>query len=174
MYESLALSLLSAISSFLFSSEPTNSETITIEGAPIWYGKNEKSSYITAYGYNKGDINYLILTKENCEKNINLTLTKLIEQSSSKSFENQHSPYYKEFIETYKKEHNLEGFISKTISYDKLHYKQTTQESFSKCTIPKITFLKYEEQILKDIGKSYSKYKLHRNMDDLDKEVEKL
>ncbi|WP_428023241.1 hypothetical protein [Arcobacter sp.] len=175
MYESLCLSLLSALSSFLFDNHNTTmTQTIHIEGAPSWYGKSSNNSYITSFGYSKGDLNYLDLSKKDCKRNLEDSLSQLITISTTKSFQKHDTIYYNDFLETYKKNQDLNSFILTNIHYEEIYHKKDSQETFSKCTIPKVLFLEYEKIKINEIKKSYSKFKLDKNIEILDEESKKL
>ena len=173
MYESLALSLLSSLTSFLINTHFISEEQILIEKSPKWFEKYEEKNRIIAYSYKFGDIGYLEESKNICYKNLENKIDKSLTTFTKQVIKSNISPYYKDFVEQFKNLQNSDEFLNKQISYDKIYYKKESSEFFVKCSVSNKAFLAYEEVLTKNIGKNFSSYKFSKNQNELDEEINK-
>jgi len=172
MTESILLSLLSTISSILFNSVFQEPKKISIEAAPNWYGKYNNSKYIIAYGYSNSNKDFLSLAKTNCKENMIEEIETLLNRAISLNKKNINTEF-NEFRTTYINNQNYKSYFSKELNFEKISHQFEKNQTFSKCTINKSSFLAYQKEVLSDINKNFSFYIMNKKQQELENEVKK-
>lgn len=173
MTESILLSLLSTISSIIFSSMFQEPKELNIEGAPNWYGEYKDKNHIVAYGYSNLDRDFIQFSKDDCKKNMTKEVALLLNKAISINKMNLDNEF-NQLKTNYLNKQNYNYYFDKELNYEKIYHQYNKNETFSKCTLEKNSFIAYQKEILNSFNKNYNSFKMEKRQKELENEVKKL
>jgi hypothetical protein len=155
MLEVIILKLVSSLTGYLFEGYLDTIKSINIEGAPSWYGKDHSSQNLYAYGYAKGDMESVEISRNNCKIAMIKKINGLIEVVVYDNFKDLKDPKEKALVSEFKQDANLEVFITKNMKYEKVESFEEQKESLFKKYRPAQSFAggMIQKQILIDYQK---------------------
>ena len=181
MLEVIILKLVSSLTGYLFEGYLDSIKSINVEGAPSWYGKDHSSKNLYAYGYAKGDMESIEIARNNCHIGMVKKINGIIEVVVYDNFRNLKDPKEKQLVEEFKKDSNLEVFVTKNMTYEKLDSFEEQKESmfkkyrpaqsFAGGMIPKQAIIDYQKERLQKIKYEITHYRSNSAEDELDNET---
>jgi len=183
MLEAIALKLITTLTGYLFQGYLDTFSSINIEGAPSWYGKNQTSQNVYAYGYAKGGIESIEIARENCRIAMIKKLNGLVEVVVYDNFKNIKDPKEKALLNEFKKDPDIALFVQKEMKYEKVEHfqeekgglfsKARPEQTFAGGMIPKQSIVAYQKDRLEKIKYTLTHFRATNAEDELDKEVGK-
>lgn len=181
MLEVIILKLVSSLTGYLFEGYLDSIKSINVEGAPSWYGKDHSSKNLYAYGYAKGDMESIEIARNNCRVAMIKKINGLIEIVVYDNFKDLKDPKEKLLVNEFKKDSNLELFVTKNMAYEKLDSFEEQKESifkkyrpaqsFAGGMIPKQVIIDYQKERLQKIKYEITHHRLKNAEDELDNET---
>lgn len=180
MLEAIILKLVTTLTGYLFSAALDSFKSIEIEGAPSWYGKNLDSANLYAYGYARGGMESIEIARENCKVAMVKRLNEINEVIVYENFRNLKDPKEKALVEAFKKDSELNVFVTRSMRYEKIeHYqaqektfltKARPEQTFAGGMIPKQMIIDYQKERLQKIKTSLTTLRYETGMDELDEQ----
>jgi GTP-binding protein EngB required for normal cell division len=180
LLESLVVKLVTTLSGYFLEGYLDSLQYNKIDGAPTWYG-DTSGDKLMGYGYTKGGIETIEIAKTNCRMDIVKKINNGIEVVIYDNFKHVKEPDEKELIQRFKHDTNLDVFVTKSMSFDKVEHQKQRDESlfqdarinqtFTQCSVNIETLIKYQKERLTQIKKELVQHKSNKAFDELDKEV---
>ena len=178
MLEAIIIKLVASLTGYLFEGFLDSTKSINVEGAPSWYGKDLGDKNLYSYGYSKGGMESIEISKDNCRVAMIKKIDGLIEVVVYDNFRNISDPNEVELINKFKTDSNTGVFVTKNMKFDKIEHFEEQKDSlqskyrpaqtFAGGMIPKQVVLDYQKERLQKI-----KYEItHFRRKNLENELE--
>jgi len=164
--EAIALSLIKALSSFIFSKMLVYSD-INIQGAPSWY-QNQESAYICVSTFQQGGLESVDIAKNKSKRLLTDKINEIMEIVVYDNFRKLDNESEKTFIKTFLKDDDLPIFVNKTTEYRNIEYVKKYHTTFIRACIDKKALLDYEKERIELIRKKLT----HKRADEAFEELE--
>jgi hypothetical protein len=181
MFEAIIFKLVTTLTGYLFQGYLDSFLSINIEGAPGWYGKNQSSANVYAYGYAKGGMESIEIARDNCHIAMVKKLNGLVEVVVYDNFKDVKDVKEKALLNEFKKDPEINIFVQKNMKYEKVeHFEEEKGGLFTKAhpaqtfaggMIPKQLIITYQKDRLEKIKYSLTHFRATNAEDELDKEV---
>lgn len=178
--ESLALKLLTTLSGYFLEGYLDSLKYNKIDGAPTWYGSTSDKKLV-GYGFYKGGIETIEIAKTNCRIDVRKNIDKSIDVIVYDNFKHIKDEKEKEMLKQFKKDENLDFFITKTMSFDKVEHQKAKEKSlfqdaneertFTQCSIAFESIISYQKERLQKIQKELITFKSNNAFDELESEL---
>jgi hypothetical protein len=154
MFETIALSLLKTLSSFLFQQYLDSTNEIYLDDAPSWYYQKE-SGQICSYSFVDGNYEKI----DTLKFSISYQLEKNLKNINQMVFEERVlnvQPADREFIEKFKIDKDLHSFTKRNITFKKIVYVAEVNRTFGKGCISSKDVYEYNKKRVNGIVKELS------------------
>jgi len=164
--EAIGLSLVKALSSFLFSKMLVYSD-INIQGAPTWFQKPE-SAYICISTYQEGDLGSVEIAKDKAKKQMSNKLNEIMEIVVYDNYRNLEDKSEKAFVKSFLNDEDLPIFVNKNIEFKNIEYVKKVNTTFVRGCISKDNVIEYEKERIELIRKKLTHKRADNAFEELD------
>ena len=171
MLESITISLVSTLISYLFEVNILRTSTIEIDGAPYWYGKQNDKNKIYVSTYIDGNISKLDKSKQIVASKITVIIEEAYNVIIRKEFLYDRSKKELDFIKAMQYDPNLKSFVKKNIVYQNIKYDEDLNRIFIRGYLSLDKLKKYQEKRSIEIKKRLLDYQFDDMMEELEKEA---
>lgn len=171
MLESIGISLISTMISFLFETQVLRTSTVEIDGAPYWYAKQNDPKKIYISTYIDGDISKVDKAKGEVVQKITLIIEEAYKITMKKELVYDRSKKELEFLKRMEHDTNLKNFVKQNTVYQNIKYDEDIKRVFVRGYLPVDVLKKYQEERIAEIKKQLLDYQFDDMMDKLDKEA---
>lgn len=171
MLESIGISLISTMISFLFEQNILKQSSIDIQGAPSWYEKKSNPERIYISTYTNGNIDSIDGIKQKVIKKITLIIENGYKVTIKKHFVGTYTNKEKLFIEKMQKDFKLSKFIEQNVIFQNIKYNEKLKKVFIRGYINIDLLKKYQTKRMIKIKKKVLDYQFDDMMEELEKEA---
>lgn len=171
MLESIGISLISTMISFLFETQVLRTSTVEIDGAPYWYAKQNDPKRIYISTFIDGDISKLETAKGTVVKKITLVIEEAYQVTMKKELTLHRSKKELEFLKRVQNDSNLKSFVKHNTVFQNIKYDEDLNRIFIRGYLSIDKLKNYQEGRLTDIKKRLMDFQFDDMMDELEKEA---
>ncbi|MEA3554167.1 MAG: hypothetical protein U9R39_07200 [Campylobacterota bacterium] len=171
MLESIGISLISTMISFLFEQNVLRRSSVDIQGAPSWYEKKSNPERIYVSTYINGDIDSIDETKQKVVKQITLIIENGYKVTIKKHFVGTYSKREKLFIDKMQKDFKLSQFVEQNVVFQNIKYNEKFKKVFIRGYINIDSLKEYQTNRMIKIKKKVLDYQFDDMMEELEKEA---
>lgn len=171
MLESIGVSLIGTIISFLFDQNVLRQSNIDIQGVPNWYEQKGDPKKIYVSTYVNGDIKSIGKAKNKILEELTLIIEDAYRVTIKKKFERVSSKKEILFIKKMKNDSNLFSFIKQNTVFRDIKYNEDIKRTFIRGYIHLDLLEKYQTKRILVIKKEVLDYQFGDMMEELDREA---
>ena len=171
MIESIGISLISTVISYLFKQNILDKSSIDIQGAPSWYGKRSNPNRIYVSTIQKGNIEDIDSAKQKVVKKMTLIIENGYKVTIKKYFTYGYSKKERLFINKIQKDHKLHNFVEHNIVFQNIKYDQKHKIFFIRGYMDKKILEAYQMKRVIEIKKKVLNYQLDNMIEELNKKT---
>lgn len=178
MIEIIAVKLVETLAGHLFQKYLNSLESINIEGAPSWYGKEPNDDDIHVYVYKDGTVDAIDKAKSDAKYAMVRKIDGIIDVVIYENFKSLNDPKEKQLVEQFKHDQELEKFVHSHLIYHKIEAFEERSEAllqharpartFIEARLSKKTLLEYEKMRIQKIKTSLTTHRSNNAFSELE------
>jgi len=171
MLESIGLSLISTMISFLFEHNILKQSTIDIEGAPYWYEQRENNNRVYISTYIDGGLDSVEKCKNKVVTKITLKIEDAYKVTIKKEFSKLHTRKEIMLVQKMKNDINLSDFTKRNIVFQNIKYDEDAKRTFVRGYLNIDLLKEYQTKRMIEIKKQVLDYQFDDMLEELEKEA---
>jgi len=171
MLESIGISLVATLISFLFEQNILRKSHIDIEGAPFWYEQRSDQNKIYVSTYVDGDLSSIEKAKGEVVKKITIIIEDAYKVTIRKEFMKLRSKKEIKFIKGMQNDSYLSTFVKNNTVIQDIKYDKDVNRAFVRGYMPLEVLKQYQTQRIIKIKKRVLDYQFDDMMEELEKEA---
>lgn len=171
MLETIGMSLIGTMISFLFDTQMLRTSTVDIQGAPYWYEQQNDKTKLYTSAYIDGGIDKLGNAKEKVVIVLKSRIEKAYDTTTTSEFMLGRDKKELDFIQAMKKDSGLKNFIQQKVVYQNIKYNEELNRIFIRGYVSIDALKKYQENRIIDIKKRLLDHQFDGMMEGIDKEA---
>lgn len=145
MLESLSITLLKALATYLFKTYVFLQSNVKIDGAPYWYMQNT-SKAVCVYASATGGLEAVDTAKAASSQKMAGELSRIMQAVVYDGYHNLKDPKEKAFVNSFVNDPDASIFVNKSIQYPNVEYISKQRTAYVKGCIDKQTIIDYQTE----------------------------